>query len=87
MDDSTFTSKADVELINEFNVEHILGYMEEHMAKGANYIDSILSYAEEHNIDIDVVGEIVRESPILMASVHEEAESLNLIEKIARLPI
>jgi len=87
MVDEEFASKADVELVNEFNVEQILSYMEEHMARGASYIDSILSYAEEYNIDIDVVGEIVRDSPILMSNVHQEAESLNLIEKITRLPL
>ena len=87
MADDNFESKSDVDLINEVNVENIMLYMQNHVGKGTTFIDSIVNYAEQHNIDIDVVGQIVRESPVLMASVHEEAESLNLVEKINRLPI
>jgi PII-like signaling protein len=78
---------VDIDLINEINVESILSYVTERMANGASYIDCILNYSETYDIDIEVIGEIVRDSPVLMSAVHEEAESLNLIEKINRLPV
>lgn len=87
MADTQIVERSDIDLINEINVEGILRYIHERTSKGATYIDCIINYAEEYNIDIEVVGEIVRDSPVLMASVHEEAEGLNLIEKIQRLPI
>jgi len=80
-------SKKDIQLINEINVEDLVNYIANKMNNGATYIDCIVTYAEDFNIDIEVVGEIVRDSPILLAAVHEEAEDLNLIEKITRLPV
>lgn len=87
MVEHTIQTKSDLQLINEVNVEDILGYIQKRIAQGSSYIDCILSYAEEYNIDIEVLGEIVRESPVLLSSVHEEAEGLNLVEKVQRLPI
>lgn len=85
--DDKINETFDVELINEINVESILQFVAERMQAGASYIDCILSYSELYDIDIEVIGEIVRDSPVLMSAVHEEAESLNLIEKINRLPV
>lgn len=80
-------TRQDIQLINEINVEEIMGYIRTKMELGATYIDCIINYAEDFNVDIEVIGEIVRNSPVLMAAVHEEAEGLNLVEKVNRLPI
>ena len=77
MVDKPIEKKQDIQHIHEINVEDILNFIKEKMNHGVSYIDCILSYAEEYNIDIEVVGEIVRDSPILMSNVYEEAEGLN----------
>jgi hypothetical protein len=52
-----------------------------------DYMDSVLYYCESNNIDVELAGNAIRNDPVLMAKVQEEAESLNFIEKISRLPI
>jgi len=87
MDDSIINAKQDIARLNEINVEDLINYISTKISNGVSYIDCIVSYSEEFKIDIEVVGEVVRDSPVLMAAVHEEAESLNLVEKINRLPL
>lgn len=55
--------------------------------KDVNYIDALLEYAERKNIEIELLGELVRKSVVLKAKVRDNAESLNLVDKISRLPI
>ena len=55
--------------------------------KGVPYIDAIIAYVEEEDLEIEVVGQIIRSSPVLKSKIYEEAMELNMVEKIARLPI
>ena len=55
--------------------------------KDVNLIDALIHYANENDMEVELVGEIVRRSVILKAMVAEDAEKLNLIEKRAKLPI
>lgn len=87
MVEETLMSKSDIQMIREVNVEGILKYIEDKQSPESSYLDCIINYAEEYNLDIDIVGEIVRDSPILLSYVYEEADSMNLVEKIQRLPI
>lgn len=54
---------------------------------GSSYIDAIVEFSEKKGLEIEVVGEIIRRSPILKAKIYDEAEQLNLVEKTVRLPI
>lgn len=54
---------------------------------GIPYIEAIVHFAEKNEIEIEVVGEIVRRSPILKAKVHYEAEQLNMVDSVSRLPV
>ena len=58
----------------------------EMIAMGVPYIDAVIDYAERHRLEVEVVGEIIRRSPVLRAKIYMEAEELNLVEKLARLP-
>jgi ribosomal protein S1 len=51
------------------------------------YIDALVHYAEINDIEIQLVGEIVKRSQVLKAKVAEDAERLRLIDKVNRLPL
>lgn len=53
----------------------------------ASYIDALVEYAEKNNIEVQLIGDIVKKNPVLKAKVREDAEALRLVEKTARLPI
>jgi len=47
----------------------------------------VIDYAERNGLEIEVVGEIIRKSPMLKAKIYREAEELNMVERVARLPV
>lgn len=69
------------------NSERILNEIQRHLDAGVSYIDAVVDYAERNELEIEVVGEIVKHSPLLKAMIQNEAEKLNMIEPTARLPI
>lgn len=71
----------------EINSTNIMQKIEKHTKKGASFIDAIVAYAEEEELEIEVLGEIIRRSPVLKSKVYDEALDLNMVERIARLPI
>ena len=52
-----------------------------------SFIDAIIHYCEENGFDIETIGEIAAQNPILLSKLQEEAEKLNFLEKKIRLPI
>lgn len=73
--------------MNEINSEYIMKEIKDAISAGVPYIDAIVDFAEKNNIEIEVVGEMIRRSPLLKAKIHVEAEELNMLEPIARLPV
>ena len=59
----------------------------ENIAKGVPYIDAVIVYADRDGLEVEVVGEIIRRSPVLKAKIYREAEELNMVEKLTRLPV
>jgi len=51
------------------------------------YIDALVHYAERYEIEIEVLGEMIRKSPVLKSKVRDDAETLNLVEVSMKLPI
>lgn len=58
-----------------------------HIDAGVPYIDAVVEYATKNELEIEVVGEIIKKSPLLKAKIYREAEELNMIEKLVRLPV
>ena len=54
-----------------------------------NYVDGITCYCEKHNVEIEIVAELIKKDPIFTAKVRHEAENLNFVKKSgnAKLPI
>lgn len=51
------------------------------------YLDAIIYYCEIYDVEIESIAKLVKNDPALLAKLQEEAESLNFLEKISRLPV
>jgi len=50
-------------------------------------MDAIVEYANREGLEIELLGEIIRKSPILKSKIYDEAEQLKMVEKTTRLPV
>jgi hypothetical protein len=53
--------------------------------KCMSLIDSIVYYCEAHGLEVEVASSLVTSA--LKSKIREEAESLNLLKKTAKLPL
>jgi len=51
------------------------------------FMDAVVLYCENNNIEIESVAKFIRKNAILKARIQEEAEELNFLKKTSRLPI
>ena len=61
-------------MIEQLSVEKRMGLM-----------DAICYYCKESGLEVEVSATLI--SPVLKSKIREEAESLNLLKKISKLPI
>ena len=80
-------SKKELAILNQLNSENIVTEISKHISQGVPYIDAVVDYALRNELEIEVVGEIIRKSPLLKARIYREAEDLNMVEKLVRLPV
>ena len=73
--------------LGKLNSERIMIEIARHIDAGVPYIDAVVEYATANELEIEVVGEIIRKSPMLKANIYREAEKLNMVEKLVRLPV
>lgn len=73
--------------MKEISTENIILEIQKYIESGVPYIDAVCEYAERHEIEIEVLGEMIRSSPVLKAKIQYEAEELRLLEPTVRLPI
>lgn len=73
--------------MKQLNSEQIVTDIQRYINTGVPYIDAIVEYSARQGIEIELLGEIIRRSPILKSKIHQEAENLKLVEPISRLPI
>lgn len=71
----------------EITSERILKEISRYVNKDVTYIDAMLEFAKRHDLEVDVLGEIIRRSPIIKSKIQDDAERLNMMEKTAKLPI
>lgn len=67
--------------------DQILLEIQQYVNDEVSYIDALVHYAEVNNIEIDLIGEIIRRSPVLKSKVRDDAERLNMVERSSKLPI
>lgn len=51
------------------------------LAKGVSYIDALVDYSKENNIEIETVAEIVKKSSIIKEKIRSEAVAMRLMKK------
>ena len=79
-----------VELVQYFpNVEEeFVEDIQKLTAKGVTYIDACVHWAEQRGIeDIAMLAPMIRRNLNLMSKITVDAENLNYIKKVPRLPI
>jgi hypothetical protein len=68
--------KAICEIVEDLVWKHDLSYM-----------DAIIHYCEENNIEVEVFAKAIKTNDMLKAKLQREAEGLNYLPKSASLPI
>jgi len=54
--------------------------IEKRLAIGASYIDALVEYAEEHNLEIEAVADIIKKSPTIKEKIRVEAKNRRLLK-------
>jgi predicted aldo/keto reductase-like oxidoreductase len=73
--------------MKQLSTENVIMEIQKFIDNGVPYIDAVVEYSERHEIEIEVLGEMIRNSPVLKANIQYEAEELRMLEPIARLPV
>lgn len=63
--------------------------IEEIVKKGSNYIDAIVHWCKVHELEIEVVAEMIKKDQMAKMKIEEEAERLNFLKTkgVSRLPL
>lgn len=57
-------------------------------SKNIEYMDAVLLYCENNNIEVETVASIIKQNSFLKTKIQLEAENLNMVRRTsARLPI
>lgn len=51
------------------------------LAKGATYIDALIEYAKENDLEIETVANIVKKSSIMKEKIRSEAVAMRMVKK------
>ena len=74
--------------IKDLKAEQIHAELKKMVNKDVSYIDAVVEYANKHDIEIELLGDIIRKSVNLKEKLSIDAEQLNLIEtEFKRLPV
>jgi hypothetical protein len=52
-----------------------------------NYIDAVILWCERNNLELEVIGGLIKKNQILRAKIMGDAEDLNFMPKRLRLPV
>ena len=58
-------------------IHHEISYM---ISSGITYIEALVEYAEQNNLEIEVVARVVKKSAILREKVKSEATTLRMVQ-------
>lgn len=67
-------------ILEQQNPERIHFAIEKKLKYGASYIDALIEYASENNIEIETVAEIVKKSTVIKEKVRSEAKEKRLLK-------
>jgi len=55
--------------------------------KEMEYIDAVIHWCDTNNIEVELAANLIKQDANLMHDIQVEAESLNYLKKISRLPV
>jgi hypothetical protein len=55
--------------------------------KRINYIDAVIEWCAIHNLEVELTADLIKNNAVVLSKIRLEAENLNFIKKITRLPI
>jgi UDP-glucose 6-dehydrogenase len=67
-------------MVNIETAEKIHFSIEKKLALGCSYIDALVEYAKDNDIEIETVAEIVKKSSIIKEKIRAEAKSKKLLK-------
>lgn len=73
--------------MGEIKVEEIHKEVSKYVNDDVSYIDALVYYAQKHDIEVELLGEMIRRSSILKSKVRDDAEKLNMVEHSQKLPL
>lgn len=73
--------------MDDLKAEQILKEISDWINEDVTIMDALIHYADKNDLEIELIGEIVRRSPVLKAKVREDAERIRMVERTARLPV
>lgn len=76
-----------VKVKGELKPEDIHKEICNYVGPDVNYIEALVYYAQKNDIEVELLGEIIRRSPIIKSKVRDDAERLKLVEVTQKLPI
>lgn len=53
----------------------------EKLSKGVSYIDALIEYSKENDIEIETIAEIVKKSSVIREKIRSEAVSMRLLKR------
>lgn len=67
-------------MIDTQTPEKIHHEISEKLSKGVSYIDALVDYAKEKNVEIETIAEIVKKSSIIKEKIRTEAIKMKLVK-------
>lgn len=62
------------------NNQKIISAIESYVEGGADYVDAILTYCEKHDLEVEVIAQIVKKSSVFKQKLRDEVVSKNLVK-------
>lgn len=68
------------QLLDTQTPEKIHHEISDKLSKGVSYIDALVEYAKEKNVEIETIAEIVKKSSIIKEKIRTEAIKMKLVK-------
>jgi len=68
------------------NQDNLIGEVSKLMNRDVGFLDACTQYCSKHEIEVELIGELIKRNPSLLALAQQEAESLHLVPKAYSLP-
>jgi uncharacterized membrane-anchored protein YitT (DUF2179 family) len=68
-------------MITTLSAEKIHHDISEMLSKGTTYIEALVEYSKQKDIEIETIAEIVKKSPVIKEKLRTEAVKMKLVKR------